>query len=99
MPEATFDLLANTQLTFHSLRIGMAGIAAEDFVDATDANQNGLRAGLWIFYREDPTQDCVVRVHAGQSLTVAGYQIDVLTIQPDKPSAIKLRLTLAPSPG
>ena len=99
MPDATFDLLANTQLTYDSLRIGMAGIAAEDFVDASGVNQHGLRAGLWIYYREDPTQDCTVRVHAGQSLTVAGYQIDILDIHPDKPGTVKLRLTLAPSPG
>jgi hypothetical protein len=98
MPEATYDLIENTQLTHDSLRVGMAGIAAEDFPDESGASQHGVRAGLWISYREDADLDCAVRVHAGQSLTVADYRIDVLAIRPGQPGVVKLRLTREPAP-
>jgi hypothetical protein len=99
MPEAMYDLLENTQLTHESLRIGMAGIAVEDFPDESGASQHGLRAGLWISYREDADLDCAVRVHAGESLNVADYRIEVLAISQGTPGAVKLRLAQAPLPG
>jgi hypothetical protein len=98
MPEATYDLRENTQLTHESLRIGMAGMAAEDFADESGASQHGLRVGLWISYREDADLDCAVRVHAGQSLTVADYRIEVLAISQGMQGTVKLRLTQESSP-
>jgi len=90
---ATYNLPANAQLTFETLRIGMAGIATEDYVDEAGTPEHGLRTGLWLFFRDDPDEDCAVRVHTGQSVTRAGYGIEVLGINADPPGTVQLRLT------
>ncbi len=93
MSEGTYNLRSNTQLTFHSLKVGAAAIVSEDFVDARGATRHAPRAGLWIYYREDSDQDRAVRVHAGESLTVADYKIDVLEITAEPPGIVKLRVS------
>ena len=96
MREASYDLQANTQLTFETLRIGMAGLATEDYIDEEGASQHGPRTGLWLFFRDDPDQDGAVRVHPGQSLTRGGYRIDVLGINADPPGRVQLQLAQLP---
>ena len=94
MSEAVdFDLRAHNQLTFDTLRIGMSGMDTEDYVDELGASQHGLRTGLWLYFRDEPDEDCAVRVHAGESLAVAGYRIEVLDIDPGQPGSVQLRLS------
>lgn len=89
----TFIVKSNTQLTFESLRIGVAGIKPRDYVDAEGANRHGPTAGLWIFYREDSGQDRALNAYAGQLLVVAGYQIEVLDIDAEGYGSVELRIT------
>src|SRR5690242_10430117 len=88
-----FDLPEHNQLTFETLRIGMSRIDTEDYVDESGASRHGVRTGLWLYFRDEPDQDCAVRVHSGQSLDVAGYRIEVLGINPEQPGTVQLRLS------
>ncbi len=96
MADTVYDLRANTQLTHHSLRIGAAGIGPRDYVDEAGISRHGLTAGLWIFYREDEAQDRRLWAYPGQALTVAGYHIQVVAIDPTAPGHVQLRLSEPP---
>jgi hypothetical protein len=87
-------LFTNTQLTHYTLRIGAASIGRRP--DPDSSQPAPLTAGLWIYYRDDPTQDRQVRVQAGEKLSVAGYQIEVVAIEADPPAHVQLRLSDPP---
>jgi hypothetical protein len=89
MDGTVYDLYANTQLTHRALRLGAAGIGRMD-------DEAPVTAGLWIFYRDDPAQDQQTRVQAGDTLRVAGYQIEVLRVEAGPPARVELRLSDPP---
>ena len=80
MDAQSYQVRANTQLTVEDLRIGVGNLREGSYVDAQGAPQHGLTAGLWLYVRDDPSQNRQVRVYAGQTITVSKYVITITDI-------------------
>lgn len=62
------------------IRIGVGNLLEEEYNDADQKLQSGLRAGLWIFVRGHPDLDQHIRVSEGDIIEVVGYKIRVVEI-------------------
>ena len=80
-----YAILAGGQVTVHgdALRIGAGNIAREPYMNAQGERVQGLRAGLWFFFRDAPENDLYVRVYQGQTIQIPGYVVHVLAIESD----------------
>ena len=92
MPEEEFVLESNGQLTFHSLKVGAAGIKPVKTEQGVGVEPPALSVGLWLYYREDPSQDQAVRLAKGESIEVAGYRVDVVDLSLEGRGLAKLRV-------
>lgn len=82
---------SNTQATLgDDVRIGAGNFHEEDYTPAGGGSRRGLTAGLWIYVRNDSSKDTHVRVHTGQVLSVPGYQLEVLAVEP---TAVRLAVS------
>ncbi len=86
MDVQSYLVRVNTQLTVEDLRIGVGNLREGSYVDAQGAPQHGLTAGLWLYVRDDPSQNRQVRVYAGQTITVSKYTIAITDISNDSHS-------------
>ena len=66
-----------------ALRIGVGNLARETYLDERGHSVQGMRAGLWFYFRDHPESDTHVRAYEGQVLTIQGYTIRVVEINPD----------------
>jgi hypothetical protein len=83
-----------TQSQFGSdLRVGTGNIWEEEYIDEDGTSTTGLTAGLWFFVRDHPELDQHIRVHRGQRIKIADYQIAVIEVEQDG-----VRISLIP-PG
>ena len=78
-PEPT-RIEANTQATFDDLRIGIGNIWEEEYTPEGGERRRGATAGMWLYFRDDPSQDRHVRIHPGQRVTAGGRTIEVVTV-------------------
>lgn len=79
--EEIFRVESNTQLEYKNLLIGVAGIWEEEFTDSTGVTRNGVTAGLWIYVKDNRSQDQSLRVYVGQEFPVEQYKISVVDIE------------------
>ena len=56
-------------------------IQEEEYTPEGGTPRRGLTAGLWIFVRQDPTQDRHIRVYPGQSVMVPGYRLVIVAVE------------------
>ena len=63
------------------LRIGAGNIWADQDEQPGGQQREGLTAGLWFFFRTQPELNQHMRVHAGQSVRIGGYQATVVEIE------------------
>ena len=73
-----------TQSQFgENLRVGAGNIWKEDYTSEDGTQTTGLTAGLWFFVRDLPDLNQQIRVHKGQKIELAGYQVTVIAIDQD----------------
>lgn len=80
---------ANTQATVAELRIAAFNIRDEAYKDDTGAVARGLTAALQIFVKDDDAKNQKLRVHAGQTIAVAGKTLVVVGVD-----ATSVKITL-----
>lgn len=92
---ATEQFIADTtQAQFgDTLRVGAGNIWEDEYTADDGTTATGLTAGLWFFVRDRPELNQHVRVHKGQQITIAGYQITVLEVED---AGVSLSVTAAP---
>jgi len=66
-----------------ALRIGVGNLTRETYLDEQGHQMEGMRVGLWFFFKDHPENDVHVRAYEGQVLTIPGYTIRVVEINPD----------------
>jgi hypothetical protein len=60
-----------------------AGLYSEDeYTPPGEAPRRGLTAGLWLSYREEPSQNRHLRVYPGQEIVVPGYRLHIIAVEP-----------------
>ena len=96
--EDTYRISSNTQFTFGDLRIGAANFWEDEYVDEQGMTKRGPTAGLWIFVRDDPSQDQVVQVHVGQELTFSQYRIRVVEIGHEGGNFVRVAISIVDEP-
>ncbi|HMQ55616.1 MAG TPA: hypothetical protein PKD98_26285, partial [Anaerolineae bacterium] len=50
------------------LRVGVGNIWGETYTLENGEKSYGVRAGLWLFFKENPDSDVHMRVHEGQTI-------------------------------
>lgn len=91
------SVMASTYLSFGKLGIGALATEVGAYLDEKGVRQEGLHARLSISVAKDPAARQEVSVVVGQTITVAGYRIEVEHINPGDRGSAVLRLR-APSP-
>ncbi|MDO8408031.1 MAG: hypothetical protein Q7S95_02225 [bacterium] len=84
------DISEGTQGEFGDLRIGLGYTRVADYTDDKGATQHGDTAGLWIYVRNDSTQNRTLDVHEGQSFIVDKYRIFVDNIAVGQHGSVNL---------
>jgi hypothetical protein len=77
----TVTVESNTQITLGDVRIGVGNIREEEYTPEGGAPRRGLTGGLWIYVRDNPTQDRHERVHPGQTVMVPGYRLVIVAVE------------------
>ena len=78
-----------------ALRIGVGNLAKETYLDEQGYQMEGMRVGLWFFFKDHPENEVHVRAYEGQVLPIQGYTIRVVEINPDDRMVV---LGVSPSP-
>lgn len=86
------QITQGTVATFHGLRLGVANIIKDDHVDEAGARQRELTAALTLFIDGDPPQERDFKVHAGQTVTIAGYSVYVEEIRATDKGLVTVRM-------
>ena len=96
-PSALYAVHEGGQITVQddALRIGVGNLARETYLDERGQPVQGLRVGLWLYFRDHPENDTHVRAYEGQVITIQGYTIRVVEINPDDRMVV---LEVSPSP-
>jgi hypothetical protein len=81
----------SAQLTVdNTLRIGAGNIWEEEYTDKNGEIVQGITAGLWFFIRNQPELNQHIRVHKGQNLEIAGYQVNIVDIVKDEGVSLRI---------
>ena len=91
--ERVLSIASNTQVTIGDLRIAAGNVWDSEYAPDGGAPRRGPTAGLWLYFRQRPSEDRHVRAHPGQALEIAGHRIRVVEVQR---GGVRVALVAAP---
>jgi hypothetical protein len=84
--EQLYAITSTGQMTYDSLKIGAGNFWDEEYPGPDGEPINGLICHLWFFLRDHPELDRMARVYPGAVEEIAGYRIEVKSVQRGTPN-------------
>lgn len=84
--EQLYAITSSGQMTYDNLKIGAGNFWEEDYPGPDGEAVHGLICHLWFFMRDYPELDRMASVFPGAVEEIAGYRIEVKSVQRGKPS-------------
>lgn len=83
MSDNSIVIKSNAVFSNDVFNIAIANFRRSEYVDESGQTVNGQTAAMYVYHKENQTEDSPVRVYEGFSTVIDGYQIVVLDITSD----------------